>query len=447
MQVTFISPHASYKFSKTPYPSLGIGYLSAAIRRQCKFVERIEFLDGQIMTKEEFGNKVSELVTDVALISATFSQTKSALWVVGQVKARNPQAIVILGGAGPSTLFDHQPDVFRGQAVDFVVKGEAEEILPALLFQILSRNSLEQLNYPVKFRSGVLVVGPPFNPPDVKKLPWPDRSIFRMDAYLQRWQESAQMTSVHLMGSRGCSFRCGFCDHTVTGYRIRFREPQDAVAEMLFLEKTFAPNDIFYFDDLFTVKKRRVLEICHLIIKNRLHTSWSAQGRVDCVDEEMLTAMKTAGCSELMFGVESGSNRILGYLNKGFTRAQIIQAFDLCHKVGIRPGAYLIVGVPGETRQDIEASVTLVEQIEPALLNFSFLTPFLGTPLYQATKHLVKDWDFEKWDDFNNTIYDYPFEVDPREACDLILNAYLRKIRNGMTYSAYQFANEAQNPI
>lgn len=447
MRVTFISPYVPYKFSKTPYPALGIGYLSAAIHLQSEFVEEIEFLDGQIMTKEDFEKNVSELVTDVALISATISQTKSALWVAGQVKARNPQAIVILGGAGPSTLFDYQPDVFCGKAVDFVVKGEAEEILPTLLFQILSRNSLEQLNYPVKFRGGVLFVGPPFNPPDVKKLPWPDRSIFRIDVYLQRWQESARMTSVHLMGSRGCFFRCGFCDHTVTGHKIRFREPQDVAAEMLFLEKTFTPNDIFYFDDLFTVKKRRVLKICHLIIKNSLHTSWSAQGRVDCVDEEMLTAMKTAGCSELMFGVESGSNRILSYLNKGFTRAQIIQAFDLCHKVGIRSGAYLIVGVPGEMRQDIEASVTLVEQIEPALLNFSFLTPFPGTPLYQATKHLVKDWDFEKWDDFNNTIYDYPFEIDPRKARDLIRDAYLKKIKSGMPYSAYQFANEVQNPV
>lgn len=128
---------------------------------------------------------------------------------------------------------------------------------------------------------------------------------------------------------------------------------------------------------------------------------------------------------------------------KGFTREKIIWAFDLCHRVGIKPGAYLIVGVPGETRQDIMDTVSLVERIEPSLLNFSFLTPFPNTALYTATQHWIGDWDYEQWDDFDATVYTCRFEVDPREARDMILDAYLKKISLGMPYSEYQFANES----
>jgi radical SAM superfamily enzyme YgiQ (UPF0313 family) len=212
---------------------------------------------------------------------------------------------------------------------------------------------------------------------------------------------------------------------------------------MLFLEKRYAPDDIFYFDDLFTLNKKRVIALCETLQEKSLQTSWSAQGRVDMVDREMLEVMKAAGCTELMFGVESGSERILQFLVKGFTREKIIQAFDLCHQVGIKPGAYLIVGVPGETKQDILDTISLVERIEPSLLNFSFLTPFPNTALYTATQHWIGDWDYEQWDDFDATVYTCKFEVDPREARDIILDAYLKKISSGMPYSEYQFANEA----
>ncbi len=440
MKATFVFPPIPYKFAKTPYPPLGIGYLAAVLK---KHGIQPALVDGQMVEENYFWREVGNLIADVVLISATIRQIKGAELVAKIVKENNPAATVVLGGPGPSALAAQQRDFGKGTNVDIIVKGEAEDVLPLILQRLETRSALDDVPNLILNRGGV-VVGTRVDPtlPDVRTIPWPDRAIFDEQAYLSRWLDSAKMTSVHIMGSRGCPFSCSFCDRTVTGRRVRHRDAEDVAAEMLFLEKRCAPDDIFYFDDLFTVNKKHVIALCKTLQEKGLRTSWSAQGRVDTVDEEMLEAMKAAGCAELMFGVESGSERVLQFLIKGFTREKIMQAFDLCHRVGIKPGAYLIVGVPGETRQDILDTISLVERIEPTLLNFSFLTPFPNTALFTATQHWIGDWDYEQWDDFDTTVYTCKFEVDPREARDMILNAYLKKIASGMPHSEYQFANE-----
>jgi len=440
VKATFVFPPIPYKFAKTPYPSLGIGYLAAVLRAQDV---QVNLIDGQMIEEDRFWQRVNDLTTDVVLISATIRQIKGAELVAEIVKKHSPTTTVILGGPGPSALAMQQRDFSKGTKIDIVVKGEAEDLLPLILRRLETHESVNDVpNLIINGDGNVTSTRVDPTLPDVRTVPWPDRAIFDEKAYLARWLDSAKMTSVHIMGSRGCPFSCSFCDRTVTGRRVRYRDAEDVAAEMLFLEKRYAPDDIFYFDDLFTVNKKRVIALCQTLQKKGLRTSWSAQGRVDTVDEEILEAMKAAGCTELMFGVESGSERILQFLVKGFTREKIIQAFDLCHRVGIKPGAYLIVGVPGETRQDILDTIFLVERIEPSLLNFSFLTPFPNTALYTATQHWIGDWDYEQWDDFDATVYTCKFEVDPREARDMILDAYLKKISSGMPYTEYQFANE-----
>lgn len=393
MKATFVFPPIPYKFAKTPYPPLGIGYLAAVLRMQDV---QIDLIDGQIIKEGQFWHEIENLTTDVVLISATIRQIKAAKLVAKIVKKHDPATAVILGGPGPSALAVQQRDFIKDTEIDIVVKGEAENLLPLILRRLEADESLNDVpNLIINKDGNVISTRIVSVLPDVRTIPWPDRTIFDEKAYLARWLNSAKMTSIHIMGSRGCPFSCSFCDRTVTGRRMRYRDVEDVAAEMLFLEKRYSPDDIFYFDDIFTVNKKRVIALCQTLQNKGLQTSWSAQGHVDTIDKEMLEAMKAAGCAELMLGVESGSERILQFLGKGFTREKIIKAFDLCHRVGIKPGAYLIVGVPGETRQDIMDTVSLVERIEPSLLNFSFLTPFPNTSLYTATQHWIGNWDYE----------------------------------------------------
>lgn len=439
MTATFVFPPIPYKFAKTPYPSLGIGYLAAVLKAQGV---QTDLVDGQILEEGQFWQEISNLTTDVLLISATIRQIKGAEQVAEIAKKHNPAITVVLGGPGPSALAAQHRDFGINTHIDIIVKGEAEDLLPLIFRRLRFREPINDVpNLIINNVRNIIKTRLDGTLPDVKTIPWPDRSIFDEKSYLSRWHDSAKMTSVHIMGSRGCPFTCSFCDRTVTGRRVRYRDAEDVASEMLFLEKRYYPDDIFYFDDLFTVNKKRVLTLCRTLQEKSLQTSWSAQGRVDTIDMEMLEAMKAAGCTELLFGIESGSDRVLQFLVKGFTREMIIQAFDLCHRIGIKPGAYFIVGVPGETKQDILDTISLVERIEPFLLNFSFLTPFPNTALYTATQHWIGNWDYEQWDDFDTTVYACKFEIDPREARDMILNAYLKKIDSGMLYCKYQFAN------
>ena len=438
MKIVFVTPILPYKFEKTPYVPLGIGYLVASIRKNCPYVTDIQFIDGQILSEHSFWRNIELVNTDVLLISATIRQMKGAAKVASIVKRRNEGVVVILGGAGPSG-FSVLPQMDN---IDIIVKGEGEEVLPSILDAV---NRKVQIVLPeekaiCQHNNGKTVISVCL-PPDINAIPLPDRTIFDNTAYRKRWIGSAGMDSVSIIGSRGCPFHCVFCDHSVTGYGVRYRNVQNIAEEMISLQQKYKPNDIFFYDDLFTTRKSRVSALCDLIVKSKVPITWSAQGRVDCITQEMLERMLSAGCNEVMFGVESGSDKILKYFRKGFTHEKIVQAFELCHKVGMKAGAYLIIGVPGETRQDILQTISLVEEIEPSLLNISYLTPFPATQLYKMTKKWVRNEDYERWDDFQTSVYDFPFEMDPRKSEELILEAYRRKINQGMPYSAYQFAN------
>jgi radical SAM superfamily enzyme YgiQ (UPF0313 family) len=153
----------------------------------------------------------------------------------------------------------------------------------------------------------------------------------------------------------------------------------------------------------------------------------------------MLKLMKKSGCSELYFGVESGSNKILKYLNKGFNYDQIVEAFKACHRVGIKPGMFIIVGVPGETIKDINETKKLIKTCKPYLLNFSYLMPFPGTKLYKITKKWIKNYNYSEWDEMSNSIYNYPFEISPKKAHDEIYKTFKEMTKLNSKYSSLQF--------
>jgi radical SAM superfamily enzyme YgiQ (UPF0313 family) len=140
----------------------------------------------------------------------------------------------------------------------------------------------------------------------------------------------------------------------------------------------------------------------------------------------MVERMKQAGCTNLMFGVESGSQKILDFLGKGITVEQIRKAFQWVNEVGIYGGMYLIVGIPGETQQDIDMTKRLIGELRPKSIDVCFLTPIPGTEIYDMTKHLIrKDIDFYSFNESYESVYRKDaFIVDPREKMREILDYF-----------------------
>lgn len=442
MKIIFVFPPIPYRFARTPYPPLGIGYLSAVLKTELgDRITSIGLIDGQLLSHEEYSNAVARIDADAVLISATIRQLSGAVKAAKSVRESTPNTFIVLGGSGPTSLF-YQNMQFDLSPFNGVVVGEAEELITSLVLLGYGEGvgpDTSKCRISCFFDS---VVYETTKKPNLQNLPLADRSIFDEAGYLKRWRDSAGMTSVHVMGSRGCPFECSFCDKSVTGRLVRYVGVSSVAHEMQQLYRRFRPNDIFYFDDLFTTSEKRVKALCSAIRGLDLDINWSAQGRVDTVSRPMLQDMHRSGCTELMFGVESGSERILSSFRKKITRDQIIAAFDLCHEIGIKPGAYLIIGVPGETSQDLDDTISLVRRIRPTLLNYSFLTPYPNTLLYQQTQQWIGEHDFTVWDDFSNTIYDYPFEIDPATALKEIQKVYAEMVVGGMDVVEYQFAND-----
>lgn len=340
----------------------------------------------------------------------------SAMEAANLAKKIDPHITVVFGGPCATFLCDHFfslcPDL------DYVVKGEGEITFLELAQHIRSdtKNHHHMISphkigpdtiqpgsiglHKIKglaFSSaeGIVHTGDRYPIKDLDTLPIPGR-YFDFN---------------HVSLSRGCPGRCTFCGSPRfwPGARVRFHSPQWFVDQLELLVKR-GINHFFVSDDTFTMDKPRVIEVCRLIIERQLPITWVAISRVDFIDQEILLWMRRAGCSQISFGVESGSLSIRKNLGKPVAQNRIIQAFELTVSFGILPRAYFIYGSPGETRETIKETLDLIMEIRPLGAIFYLLVVFPGTTLYQDLVDQGQLSD-QVW---LEKIEDLPwFEIDP----------------------------------
>ncbi len=189
----------------------------------------------------------------------------------------------------------------------------------------------------------------------------------------------------YMITSRGCPYDCIYCSPTLRvsyGKNMRFRSIQNVVDEMEFLVDS-GVNVIVFKDDVFTVSKKRTIELCKEIIKRDVDVKWFAQTRSDCLDSELVDIMKDAGCGIIAIGVESGSNRILDIMEKDETREQAERAFDIIKNAGINSVGYFMLGAPTETIDEMKETIELCKKIRPDMIQVAFFTPYPGSKAYE----------------------------------------------------------------
>ena len=333
---------------------------------------------------------------DIAGFSIMNANRHCAMDGAALVRRMVPGAAVVFGGAGAGFLADH---LFSAcPALDFIVKGEAEKSFLELVAHIRQGREISPAHIPgVVYRTpdGPEDTGEPLPVPDLDTLVHP----------------AAHFTFQHISLSRGCPGRCRFCGSPRFWgtSRVRFHSPAWFVEEMALLVKK-GVRHFFVSDDTFTMDRKRVMDVCRKIIEQKLDCTWVAISRVDFLDEEMLAYMRRAGCIQISFGVESGSEKIRKTLGKPVAEERIVEAFDMTRSLGILPRAYFIYGSPGETGETIQESVALMHRIQPLSIISYLLVLFPGTGLYED---LVKQGRITDavWD---RPVEDIPwFELDP----------------------------------
>jgi len=373
------------------YPPLGLMYLASSLAQSGKPEIRILDAGPQELDYSGIGGEISLFAPDVVGITTLTFSLPAVLKTAAAVKAVDRNIAVVLGGPH-ATIYPEETLAFPD--VDYVVMGEGEAVFAKLVDAIYNHRVPEELGS-IGFKSGDrLHVNHGFSfIDDLDKLPFPSVGLIRTDRYFSVL--SSRRRTMIMMSSRGCPFRCIYCDRPHLGKKFRGRSPINVVDEIEVYVRKYGITDIKFFDDTFTVNRQRVLDICSEIQRRKLAVTWSVRARVNTVDGNLLDAMKNSGLNSISFGIESGSQEVLDNLQKGTTVEQAADAVRLCRKLGIEVLGDFILGCPGERREQIEETIRCSRRLGLDYAQFTVMTPYPSTELYRVgleKKILVKDY-------------------------------------------------------
>lgn len=358
-------------------PPLGLLYIAAYLEKHSP--HKVAVIDCQVegLSYDDLRMRAAQFAPDVAGLTAMTMTLIDVLKAASVVREAAPAARIVLGGPHVH-LFPEETIAFP--VVDYLVLGEGEEAFKELLDHIDDKRALRGVKGLV-FRDGNEVVNTGVRPPieDLDALPFPARHLVPYKKYSSLLATGDCVTTVFT--SRGCPFKCTFCDRPHLGKRFRARSAKNVVDE---LEACVAMGitEFLIYDDTFTVDRQRVIDICDEIGRRGLHIGFDIRARVDTVNDEMLAKLKKAGCQGIHYGVEAGTPRILKVLNKGITLEKVEEVFRLTRKHRIPILAYFMIGSPKETLEDIETTFKVTRRLAPDYVHMTVLTPFPGTLVY-----------------------------------------------------------------
>ncbi len=278
---------------------------------------------------------------------------------------------------------------YLDQGADFILIGEGEqtllELLHALDHQQTDYSGIAGLAYYDRHT----LVKTPGRPvmKELDSLPFPAWDIIDMDPYRDMWMNSMGYFSMNMGTTRGCPFKCNWCAKPIYGNRYNTRSPENVVEELLFLKANYAFDHIWFCDDIFGLKPGWVRAFADLVEEKQLKFSFKIQSRVDLLlQEDNVRHLARAGCSNIWMGAESGSQKILDAMDKGTTVPQIYEATRLLKKTGIKASFFIQFGYPGETREDIESTVQMINTLLPYEIGISVSYPLPGTVFFERVK-------------------------------------------------------------
>jgi anaerobic magnesium-protoporphyrin IX monomethyl ester cyclase len=395
LHVTLVNPpYPKGAHQHPPFTPLGLGYLAAVLEKN-KY--EVDVIDCQALrlSYDDFKIELSKRQPDIVGMTSTTLTYKSALRIAKIAKEVHPKCLTVLGGVHV-TFWDDKalqecPDL------DVVVRKEGENTILELVQKLETGKSFSGV-LGITYRKDGKIVKNADRPyiEDLDSLPFPAHHLWP----LERLRKYGNII-FPLMTSRGCIFWCEFCSAVrMFGRRFRMRSPKNVVDELEYLHNTYGADNFTFYDDTFTINQPRTAEICKEIINRKLKIQWDCETRVDMVTKELLLTMREAGCYAIWYGVESGSQRIIDAMGKGFSLKQVMRAFKWAKEAGLMVVAGTILGSPGETKETAWETIKFVERLNPDDVGFYIATPYPGTPMYDLVKE--KGWlrvtDFDKYD-------------------------------------------------
>ena len=406
MKILFIYPHIGDGSRRQPKVKR---YFPWGVATVMRFLEdaghEISLLDiyGNDLLPYEVKNHLQRQSYECVCISGFASYNYAyVLWLAHTVKKLHRNIPVIIGGV----LADlHYELLLTKPEIDICVLGEGELTAVELfrkMDELESVNGIafKQVGEIVKTASRELIQ-------DLDSLPLPNFDLWNMEKYLKGnlWADDVSTRYHEFPGSlpepdkltpnmsvffgRGCPFSCKFCSRSYQN--VRYKTPEKVITELKYLKNKFGVKAFHFYDELVVFRKKTVLELCEKI--KPLNVYWDCQGRVNTVDEDLMRIMKEHNCFSIGFGFESGSTKMLQAMGKAVTREDNLRVLDAAKKTGLHLKIQLMCGYPGETKETIAETVSMmnISQLPPRRM--SWATPLPGSSLYDDTlkKGLIKN--------------------------------------------------------
>jgi len=382
-------------------PGLGVLVLAAVARERGY---RVDLVDGKAHATpvEELSRRIAALQPDYLGLSATTISVTNAGRIAARVKELAPGVVTILGGPHVSAIPERTLDAFP--SIDYGIVGEGEHSLFDLLRRLEARQVVDDVTGLVYRRHGRVQANAraPYLD-DLDQLPFPAWDL--VPGFPRRFQPtllSYPRTPVAtVITSRGCPFSCSFCDRSTSGRKGRMHSVDYVVRLCRHLEERGVRHVIFA-DDLFTVRKQRVIDLCHAFLEAGFHFSWSCSSHPNLLDFDTMKLMKQAGCWQIAYGIESGSQRILDVVKREVRIPRMRETLRMTRAAGIRTKGYVMIGHPTEGLDSLAEDVEFLKTVELDICQITKFTPYPGTPAYPTIReHGTFDEDWERMNAMN----------------------------------------------
>ena len=393
-----------------PYPPLGLLSVSAYISQ--KGVEH-EVFDGTFTDRREFRLKLETYRPDVVAFYCNLMTKVAVVQFMEEIRMKAPATKIVLGG--PDIRYNAEE--YLGCGADVAVIGEGEESFSEVLEAFASGSDLVHI-HGIAFRRDKEVIKNPARPllRNIDELPSPALDKVDIEKYMSAWKSHHSQSMLSVSTQRGCPYTCKWCSTAVYGQTYRRKSPARTVDEVADLQHKYAPDAIWFVDDVFTISHNWMKSFVDELRERKIVLKYECITRADRLNKEIIDLLKESGCFRVWIGAESGSQRILDAMDRrvdaGYVRDMIIMA----KAAGIETGTFIMLGYPGETEEDIQKTVEHLIESDPDYFTITLAYPIKGTALYQEVEAIqtrIIDWkkvsdrerDFQRT--YNRKFYEY----------------------------------------
>jgi radical SAM superfamily enzyme YgiQ (UPF0313 family) len=380
----FIREDQKEQLIMKPYVPLGILYISAYLEQHGY---ENEVFDSTFSSFEILCQKLLDMQPDVIGIYTNLMTKVNVLRIIRYIKSQKDlqHTRIILGGP---EVRNHVAN-FLLHGAEFIVLGEGEQTMLELVQWI------EEYQQDLSCISGIAYLdrqgtvcrnAERSKMKDLDALPFPNRKKVNLQLYLDAWRERHGTNTISVNTMRGCPYSCKWCSRAVYGQSYRRRSASNVAEEIAWIESNYDVDSIWFVDDVFTVSHKWLAEFENEVRQRNIRIKFECITRADRLNEEAIGLLKAAGCFRVWIGAESGSQKVIDLMDRRVEVEQVREMIRLSRRMGLQAGTFIMVGYPGETKEDIYETVKHLKLSDPDFFTITVAYHIKGTPLYEEVE-------------------------------------------------------------